>query len=121
MDAVLNNLDVFKNASLISQLVWKISHEIPKKYFWSLGDQLIRSGDSIAANIAEGYGRQSHRDQLRFLYIARGSLYELGFWLDTIKDRGFLNQEHHSQLQALLDNQGKLLSKYGNYLRNRMK
>jgi four helix bundle protein len=48
---------------------------------WSAGIQLIRSSDSIAANIAEGTGRHTFRDQLRFYVVARGSLHEVRHWL----------------------------------------
>jgi four helix bundle protein len=48
---------------------------------WSAGIQLIRAADSIGSNIAEATGRWSHPDQLRFLYMARGSAYEIQHWL----------------------------------------
>jgi four helix bundle protein len=43
---------------------------------WSAGIQLIRAADSVGSNIAEATGRWSHADQIRFLYMARGSAYE---------------------------------------------
>lgn len=52
---------------------------------WTLGVQMIRSADSIAANIAEAEGRGSFADQKRLLLIARGSAYELQHWIE----RGF--------------------------------
>jgi four helix bundle protein len=48
---------------------------------WSAGIQLIRAADSIGSNIAEATGRWSHTDQVRFLYMARGSAYEVQHWL----------------------------------------
>jgi four helix bundle protein len=48
---------------------------------WSAGIQLIRAADSIGSNIAEATGRWSHADQVRFLYMARGSAYESQHWL----------------------------------------
>jgi four helix bundle protein len=48
---------------------------------WTLGVQLIRAADSVAANIAEGTGCTSMREQLRFYVIARRSLREVQQWI----------------------------------------
>ena len=47
----------------------------------TLGKQIVRSADSIGANIAEGNGRYNSKDNQRFVKIARGSLYETIHWL----------------------------------------
>src|SRR3954452_11685750 len=57
---------------------------------WSLGIQLARAADSIAANIAEAYGRWTPADQRRLLLIARGSLFETEHWIDTANARGLM-------------------------------
>jgi four helix bundle protein len=50
--------------------------------------QMVRAADSIGANIAEARGRWHRPDQLRLLYIARGSLHELEHWLEVAHERG---------------------------------
>jgi four helix bundle protein len=57
---------------------------------WTLGVQLVRSADSIGANIAEGYGRASDRDQCRFLVVARGSATETEHWVERAVARELL-------------------------------
>jgi four helix bundle protein len=57
---------------------------------WSLGMQLMRSADSVGANIAEAAGRWHMSDQRRVLYFARGSLYETEHWVAVAKERGLL-------------------------------
>src|SRR5829696_2986079 len=67
----------------------------------SVGLQLIRSADSVAANIAEAGGRWTVADKRHFLMIARGSLYETEHWLDCARSRGLLNDDRDQQLAAI--------------------
>jgi four helix bundle protein len=60
---------------------------------WSIGVQLVRSADSVGANIAESSGRWGRPDQRRFLYIARASLYEMEHWILRASARGLLDAE----------------------------
>jgi four helix bundle protein len=55
---------------------------------WTVGVQLVRSADSVGANIAEAAGRESNADQRRFLIFARASALELQHWLDRAIERG---------------------------------
>jgi len=57
---------------------------------WSVGIQLVRAADSIGANVAESVGRWHLPDQRRFLFIARGSLYETEHWIALADSRGLL-------------------------------
>jgi four helix bundle protein len=57
---------------------------------WTVGVQLVRSADSVGANVAEAFGRGSAPDQRRLLYIARGSLLETEHWIDRATSRGLL-------------------------------
>ena len=69
-------LDVYKLAEKLADEIWNIVIKwdaLPKD---TVGKQIIRSADSIGANLAEGDGRGSYQDHRRFIKIARGSLYE---------------------------------------------
>jgi len=59
----------------------------PKFDLWTVGIQLVRSADSMGANIAEGLGRSSSADQRRLFLIARGSLLETEHWLERAASR----------------------------------
>ncbi len=65
----------------------------PKFELWSVGIQLVRSADSIGANIAEGLGRATPPDQRRFFLIARGSLYETEHWLERAASRDLIGSD----------------------------
>lgn len=71
------DLSVWQESILLAEEVYILTHSFPKKEQFGLADQLRRSAVSIASNIAEGHGRFSKADTMRFLYIARGSLNEL--------------------------------------------
>src|SRR5207244_5468297 len=68
----------------------------------TIGKQIIRSADSVGANIAEGYGRGSFQDNRRFIRMARGSLYETRHWLRRCFKRKLLTKLQIQQLKPLL-------------------
>ncbi len=80
----------------------------------TVGTQLVRAADSIGANIAEGSGRGSDKDYLRFLRISRGSLYETKHWLRLAFSRELLSTENVNELRTIVD---ELTPKLNSYIR----
>jgi four helix bundle protein len=83
------------------QLVTNVCHGtqgFPREEVYGLVSQLRRSAVSIPSNIAEGYGRHSTADYLRFLQMAAGSLYEMQTQLEISKNLGYLSDEAFAQL-----------------------
>ena len=74
-----------------------------------LADQLRRAAISIPSNIAEGNGRGTNRDALRFLYIARGSLCELESQVDVCQRAGLLAADDGRDISAQLSLVGRLI------------
>ena len=66
----LRKLDVWRRSCRVSVEIYKLLEKCPEKTY---RDQLSRSALSIASNIAEGYERETIRDRIRFLSIAKGS------------------------------------------------
>ena len=72
---------------------------LPVEEKWALNQQLRRSSTSIAANIAEGHGRYYYQDNVRFCYIARGSLDETLSHLIFCHEVGFIADETYRMLE----------------------
>ncbi len=106
------DLRVYCLAEEFSDLVWGIVKRWDSLARDTVGKQLIRSADSIGANIAEGHGRGSYQDNRRFNRIARGSLYESRHWLRRAFKRKLLAEEQVARLKSLLDNLGPQLNAY---------
>jgi four helix bundle protein len=87
------DLRAYQLARELGREVWMAVVEWPSFERWSIGMQLVRSADSIAANIAEARGRWHRPDQQRLLFIARGSLYEAGNWIELAQERGLLDPQ----------------------------
>ena len=71
------DLEVWQLARKLVSEVYASSLLFPKEELFGLTNQLRRAAVSVPSNIAEGCGRQTPRDTINFLFIARGSLYEL--------------------------------------------
>ena len=86
-----------------------------------MGKQIVRSADSIGANIAQGTGRHNFQDNQRFVKIARGSLHETRHWLRRAYIRQLLTREQVDKLQPIIDELSPKLNAYLNYLENAAK
>ena len=72
-----SDLDVWQEAHILVDLVYKLTKEFPRSEVYGLTSQLRRAVVSVTANIAEGFSRYHYKDRLRFYYDARGSLSEV--------------------------------------------
>lgn len=80
----------------------------------TVGNQIVRSADSVGANIAEGTGRGSYKDNQRFVKIARGSLYETKHWLRRCYKRRLMTEQNVNDLKVILDELAPRLNAYLN-------
>lgn len=108
------DLNVYRLAEELSEEIWQIVREWQPLEKDTVGKQIIRSADSIGANIAEGLGRGSFQDNKRFVKIARGSLYETQHWLRRAYYRQLLTQEQLNRLKQLVDELAPKLNAYLN-------
>jgi len=90
MGSGLENLDVLNDAQQIADETWSLVSTWDGLARDVVGVQLARAIDSVGANIAEAFGRFHYADKIRFLYYARGSLFEAKFWIARARARGLM-------------------------------
>ncbi|RQV95178.1 MAG: four helix bundle protein [Calditrichaeota bacterium] len=71
------DLKIWGKAILLVKEIYKLTNSFPTNEAYGLTQQIRRAVISIPSNIAEGYGRNSTQDYIRFLRISKGSLYEV--------------------------------------------
>ena len=103
-------LIVWQKAHAFVLKVYSFSESFPKSELYGLTSQFRRAAVSIAANIAEGYGRHSRNDYLRFLNIARGSKNEVETQLQICLMLDYLKPEDIAETQAVCTEVGKMLN-----------
>ncbi|MBN3894131.1 MAG: four helix bundle protein [Nostoc sp.] len=106
-------LQVYQLSEKLADDIWKIVEGWNFFAKDTIGKQIIRSADSIGANIAEGLGRGSFQDNRRFIKIARGSLNETQHWLRLAHTRNLLTTE---QINAIKTINNELAPKLNSYL-----
>jgi four helix bundle protein len=107
-----------KSMSLITKIYYS-TNNFPKEEIFGLTSQIRGSSISIPSNIAEGYGRQSDKDFLRFLNISIGSLFEMQTQLEIAKNITYLNEEEFNNLYEDSREVERMLVSFINKLKNR--
>lgn len=111
--------------------VWILSHELvlsvyrvtmkfPKEETFGLTSQLRRSIASVPANLTEGFYRNSIRELVQFLFVARGSLLEAKYHSKLAFDLKYINESELSLLNKNFDEVGKQLNGWINSLKKRI-
>jgi four helix bundle protein len=78
------DLNVYTEALEFSNKIWTFCKQFDYFAQQTIGIQLVKSADSISANIAEGFGRFHYKENLNFCYFARGSVEETKDWLKKL-------------------------------------
>lgn len=105
-------LDVYRLAEDLSDLIWYAFDEWAPKAQHTIGYQIIRSSDSIAANIAEGYGRYTPADRKRFYHYARGSFEETKAWLRKLIRREVVSGKSVQKYTQIINELGPNLNAF---------
>ena len=110
----LDDLEVYQLAESFSDEIWFLVSEWDYFAKDTVGKQIVRSADSIGANIAEGYGRYHYKENRNFCYFSRGSIIETKGWLRKSKIRKMITIE---QFDALFEKLQTIHIKLNAYLK----
>ncbi len=108
----LEELQVYQLSMSIGEKVWNIVIKWDNFSRDTVGRQLVRAVDSVAANLSEGFGRYHYRESKHFYYYSRGSLYETKTWLTKASNRKLINEEEFQYFMKEINNIGVKLNNY---------
>ncbi len=104
------DLIVYKDSRQLNVAIYRLTAAFPPTEKFALVDQLRRACVSVMSNIAEGYGQGSLRGRLKFLYISRGSIYEVETQLVIAADLGFMARQEMQFTMDLVTKIEKMLN-----------
>ena len=108
----VESLRVYRLAEELADQVWTIVRGWNCFARDTIGKQLVRSVDSIGANISEGSGRGTYSDNRRFVRIGRGSFHETQYWLRRAYKRQLLTSGQIDLLKPLVAELGPTINAY---------
>ncbi|MFA7407285.1 MAG: four helix bundle protein [Anaerolineaceae bacterium] len=99
-----------KSLALVDQVIELIDNLETSRKHYRLYDQLESATTSVPMNIAEGKGRNSKKEFLHFIYIARGSLYETLTLLELFKLRKWISKDQFDELECSSNQIAKMIN-----------
>jgi len=114
----LETLETWKKSKGFAIKVYReILPLLPVEEKWNLNQQIRRAVSSVPANIAEGHGRYYYQDNVRFCYIARGSLTETYSHITLAHELGYIPAEEHKEITKLVEGLVRIMNGYIAYLK----
>jgi four helix bundle protein len=110
MSGTFKDLKCYQRAVELALLVYETTRGFPKEEVFSLTTQLRRAALSIVSNIAEDKGRSTERDLVRFLAMARGSLFEVEAQIALAERLSYINPTLAARALAQASETGKLIN-----------
>lgn len=104
------DLQVWRLAIRFTKSVYRVTAGFPSDERFGLVSQVRRASVSVASNIAEGWGRGTSQDYVRFLRMARGSVYEVETQLEIASQLEFLDEESYREVIAEVNEAGRVLA-----------
>jgi four helix bundle protein len=114
------DLKVWQKSRALVKEVYLVTKKFPGEEKYRLTDQLCRAVVSVSSNIAEGNGRKSTKEYIRFLRIAYGSLMECETQLILAHDLGYITASSLDELFEVTGEVGKMLNGLLNALQDKL-
>ena len=112
------NLLIWQKSMVLVTKIYTVTNNFPKEEVFGLTSQIKRSAISIPSNIAEGLGRESSKELLRFLKISIGSLFELQTQLEIAKNIIYLDEETFKNLYEDTRELERMIVSFTNKIKN---
>ena len=94
----LNDIGAYRISFNLSNYIWNLVVEWDYFAKDTVGKQFVRAIDSISANIAEGFGRYSKRDKIKFYHYSFGSIKESLDWNEKAKIRKLIKEDQYNYI-----------------------
>jgi len=117
----MEEMDVFQFFEGVADWCWDTCSNWPRFAQDTIGKQLVRSADSVNANLVEGDGRYTDPDAVKFFIIARGSARETRLWIRRAAKRNLVSQQDADRQITALTQGAKLLNAVITYRRQGMR
>ena len=114
-------IQAWQKSKAIALDVYKITNDKPFKNDFDLSRQMRRCAISISSNIAEGFERQTTKEFIQFLFIAKGTCGELRAQIHIAFELKYIEDKIKNQLLEECDYTSKMISKLITYLRTTIK
>ncbi|MCB9895206.1 MAG: four helix bundle protein [Planctomycetes bacterium] len=111
----------WQKARELSRLVYAACKKAGNALDFGMRRQITGAANSVGANIAEGFGRDSDKDFAHFLGIARGSANEVQSFAYNVLDAGLIDQGDFDEIYKTADEAAALITGFQNYLKGRKK
>ena len=111
-------LQVWQKGMDLTEEVYRLVKQLPREETFAMSDQLRRAAVSVPSNIAEGHGRGTDKEFIKFLTIARGSLLEVETQLLICNRLNLISSSDSRLAQSLIIETGKMLNALISYRRN---
>ncbi len=113
-------LEVFQKSHALVLEIYNITDSFPSHEKFRIVDQMIRSAYSVPSNIVEGNSKNTTKEYLNFLYISRGSIHELKYFLLLSRDLSYISDKVYQKLLSECDAVGKMLNAMINSLKRKI-